>query len=87
MARLHAARTSRQCNGGKIEAARFLAQQALLTGGATDEAKIDFLTQRILARPFRPAEKQIAQASLDWADWSAAIGAARLAAPRRRTPT
>jgi hypothetical protein len=47
-----------------IEAARHLAQTALKEGGKTDEARIDFIAQRLLARPFRAAEMKIAQESL-----------------------
>ncbi len=47
-----------------IEAARHLAQTALKDGGMTDESKIDFIAQRLLARPFRAAELKIVQESL-----------------------
>ena len=54
-----------------IEAARHLAQTALLASGQrklagaeSDTATIDFIAQRLLARPFRPAEMKIVQESL-----------------------
>lgn len=47
-----------------IEAARTLAQRALLTGGTTDAAKIDFMATRLLARPLRTEERTVAAKSL-----------------------
>jgi hypothetical protein len=47
-----------------VEAARVLAARALKDGGATPESRIDFLTSRVLARPFTPAERTIASESL-----------------------
>jgi hypothetical protein len=47
-----------------IEAARVLAQKALKEGGDKDESRIDFIAQRLLARPFRAEEKQVVQSSL-----------------------
>jgi Protein of unknown function (DUF1553) len=47
-----------------IEAARSLAQSALERGGETPELRIDYIARRLLARPFRPEELAIAQASL-----------------------
>ncbi len=47
-----------------VEAARTLAQKALLEGGATDAARFDFLANRLLARPFAPAEQAIVAATL-----------------------
>jgi hypothetical protein len=47
-----------------IEAARHLAQTAMKEGGATDDAKIDFIARRLISRPFRPAELTIVQESL-----------------------
>jgi hypothetical protein len=47
-----------------IEAARFLAQNALTDGGATDGSKIDFIARRLLARPFRAEEMKVVQESL-----------------------
>ncbi len=47
-----------------VEAARYLAQSALKDGGATDEAKIDFIARRLLARPFRAEETKVVQESL-----------------------
>ena len=40
-----------------VEAARHLAEQAhRVEGGDTDDARIDFLAERLLARPLRPEE-------------------------------
>jgi Protein of unknown function (DUF1553)/Protein of unknown function (DUF1549)/Planctomycete cytochrome C/Concanavalin A-like lectin/glucanases superfamily len=47
-----------------VEAARALAQRVLKHGGQTDEDRIDFIARQLLARPFRPEEKAIVQASL-----------------------
>ncbi len=47
-----------------IEAARSLAQSALERGGESPELRIDYIARRLLARPFRPEELAIAQASL-----------------------
>jgi hypothetical protein len=47
-----------------VEAARHLAQQALKDGGDKVESRIDFLARRLIARPFRAAELQVAQDSL-----------------------
>jgi mono/diheme cytochrome c family protein len=47
-----------------VEAARNLAQAALKTGGDTDEAKINFITGRLVSRPFRIQEQAIVQTSL-----------------------
>ena len=46
-----------------IEAARHLAQQALLAKTETNE-RIEFIAQRLIARSFRPQELAIIQASL-----------------------
>jgi hypothetical protein len=48
-----------------VEAARHLAQSALKNGGATPEARIDFLARRLLSRPFRAEEAKAVRASLD----------------------
>jgi hypothetical protein len=55
-----------------IEAARYLAQETLkangqrkLAGAEFDEAGIDFIARRLLARPFRTEEMKIVRASLD----------------------
>jgi hypothetical protein len=48
-----------------VEAARFLAQRALLEGGPTTQTRLDFLAQRILARPFRAEEMPVVQRVLD----------------------
>jgi hypothetical protein len=47
-----------------VEAARWLAQRALLEGGATDQSRIDFLSARLLARPFTQRERPIVEQSL-----------------------
>jgi hypothetical protein len=47
-----------------VEAARALAQRALKHGGKTAEQRIDFIARQLLARPFRPEEQAIVQASL-----------------------
>jgi hypothetical protein len=47
-----------------IEAARFLAEKALKDGGQTKESRLDFVAKRLLARPFKPAELPIVDASL-----------------------
>ncbi len=47
-----------------IEAARHLAQLALENGGAKEQARIDFMAERLLARPLRPQERKITQGVL-----------------------
>ena len=47
-----------------VEAARALAQAALERGGETPELRIDWIARRLLARPFRPEELAVVQASL-----------------------
>src|SRR5206468_1640643 len=47
-----------------IEAARHLAQRGLKEAGETNEARIDSLSRRLLARPFRAAELPIVKSSL-----------------------
>ena len=47
-----------------LEAARMLAQKTIQDGGSTDDARIDFLGRRLLARPFRPEERKVIKASL-----------------------
>ncbi len=47
-----------------VEAARNLAQRTLKEGGSTDLSRINFLSNRLLARPFSPAELAIVQKSL-----------------------
>ncbi len=47
-----------------VEAARALADRALEIGGPTDEARIDFLSRRIVARPFAPEEVAVVKQSL-----------------------
>jgi hypothetical protein len=48
-----------------VEAARHLAQTALIEGGATTESRLKFAATRLLARPLRPAESQSARSALD----------------------
>jgi hypothetical protein len=47
-----------------VEAARVLAQSVLLSGGDSDEAKLDTLARRLLARPFTAEEMPIVKQSL-----------------------
>ena len=47
-----------------VEAARVLAARTLKEGGETVESRIQFLAGRIVARPFSPAELEIARESL-----------------------
>ena len=47
-----------------VEAARTLAQRALKEGGATEDARIDFVAKRLLARPLTSAEVVIVRESL-----------------------
>jgi cytochrome c553 len=47
-----------------VEAARTLAEKALKEGGATQDAQIDFIAKRILARPLTSAEAVIVRESL-----------------------
>lgn len=47
-----------------VEAARVLAQSVLLTGGESDDAKLDTLARRVLSRPFRAEELPIVKQSL-----------------------
>ena len=48
-----------------IEAAKHLAQTTLKSGGETNEAKLNFVARRLLARPFRTNEAAVAQATLN----------------------
>jgi hypothetical protein len=47
-----------------VEAARVLAEHALEMGGESDEARIDFVARRLLARPLAAEEMAIVKASL-----------------------
>jgi hypothetical protein len=47
-----------------VEAARNLAERALKHGGSTVGDRLDFLTDRLLSRPFRPEERKVAETSL-----------------------
>ena len=48
-----------------IEAARGLAQLALVKAGETHESRIDFMARRLLARPLRSEEFQVVRTSVD----------------------
>ena len=53
-----------------VEAARFLADRALEIGGETDESRIEFIAERLLARPLSGDEMGIVKKSLaDLAEW------------------
>jgi mono/diheme cytochrome c family protein len=47
-----------------VEAARFLAQRAMKEGGEGDDARLDFIAQRVLCRPLRANETPIVLESL-----------------------
>jgi hypothetical protein len=47
-----------------VEAARALADRALEIGGETEEARIEFIAERLLARPFNADEMPIVKQSL-----------------------
>jgi hypothetical protein len=47
-----------------VEAARHLAQHALEQGGDSFDTRLNFLTQRLLSRPFKDPETKIARAAL-----------------------
>ncbi len=48
-----------------FEAARRLAEKTLKDGGNSDESRIDFISRRALARPFRQEEQEVVKASLE----------------------
>jgi hypothetical protein len=48
-----------------VEAARVLAEVTLKQKASTPEARLDFVAERLLARPFRPEEKKVVQGILD----------------------
>jgi hypothetical protein len=48
-----------------VEAARVLAQRSLKEVCSTEDARLDFMAERLLARPLRPEEMKIARASLN----------------------
>jgi hypothetical protein len=48
-----------------VEAARMLAQNALRASGADVNAAVDFMTVRVLAREFAPAERRIVVGAYD----------------------
>lgn len=47
-----------------VEAARNLAQRALVHGGNSDDSRLDYLARRLLCRPWDAAELPVVQASL-----------------------
>jgi hypothetical protein len=47
-----------------VEAARFLAQRVVKEGGDNDDARLSFLANRLLARPFSTEELPIVKQSL-----------------------
>jgi hypothetical protein len=47
-----------------VEAARHLAQLALTQGGQKPESRLDFMAERLIARPLKDAEKKIVTAGL-----------------------
>ncbi len=47
-----------------VEAARILAQKTLKEGGVTEDAKLDALVERLLARPLRVDERPVVRQSL-----------------------
>jgi hypothetical protein len=47
-----------------VEAARHLAQLALLNGGAQETARLDFMAERLLARPLQANERKIVASDL-----------------------
>jgi hypothetical protein len=47
-----------------VEAARNLAQHALKDCGAQDEARLDFMAERLLARPLKPQELKVVSSGL-----------------------
>jgi hypothetical protein len=48
-----------------VEAARHLAELALTQGGKTPETQLDFVAERLLARPFRSEESAVVRGTLD----------------------
>ncbi|NDC52902.1 MAG: DUF1553 domain-containing protein [Planctomycetia bacterium] len=77
-----------------VEAARALADRALELGGDSDDARIGFLAERLLARPLSAAETAIVKKSLaelsDWykghADEAAKVIAVGASKPRAADP-
>ena len=47
-----------------VEAARVLAQKAILEGGATDDGRLNLMTKRLFSRELKPAEREVVLASL-----------------------
>jgi len=53
-----------------VEAARFLADRALEIGGPSDDARLEFIAERVLARPLAADEMAIVKKSLaDLTEW------------------
>lgn len=48
-----------------VEAARALAQRTIKEGGNTFDSRLDYITQRLLARPFRPEEKSVSKSAFE----------------------
>lgn len=47
-----------------VEAARYLAEQALKAGGDDENSRLDFVARRLVARPLRAEEQTVVQSSL-----------------------
>ncbi|MEY2429208.1 MAG: hypothetical protein QOJ40_2093 [Verrucomicrobiota bacterium] len=47
-----------------VEAARILAQRALKEAGPSEDARVDFMAERLLSRPLKPEERKIAESVL-----------------------
>jgi len=47
-----------------VESARTLAEHALEKGGKTEPARIDFMAERLIARPLKPGEEKVVEAGL-----------------------
>lgn len=48
-----------------VEAARVLAQRSLKEVCSTEDARLDFMAERLMSRPLRPEEMKVARASLN----------------------
>jgi hypothetical protein len=48
-----------------VEAARHLAQSAIKQGGTSFDGRLAYITERLVARKFRPEESKVVQASLN----------------------
>ena len=49
-----------------VEASRYLAQRAMREGGDDFDARLDFVTTRLVARPFSSDERAVAKRTHDW---------------------